>query len=167
MSKLKKVPAETQNVFQDGPHLLTAVICERVLEEKDGVKTAVRMVDRFTRTVKKTSSGIDTIPPIEKQLTVLLRFKKGEKGDKHELKLEMLNPDSTSAGHLSHTLVFEGGEDRGIDVVLNFGIRFDRDGVYWIDVYLDDIRVTRIPMRAIFITQSQSSAKVKDQTPVC
>jgi len=154
-----------ENVFQDGPHLLTAVVCERVLVEKDGVKTAVRMVDRFTRTIMSSAPGLDTIPPMTKQLTLLVRFKKGKSGSKHDLKLAMINPDGNSAGSLSNTIVFEGGADRGVDMVLNLDVRFDQDGVYWIDLYLDEIRVTRIPMRAIFIIQKQQ-ARGEDQTPV-
>lgn len=164
MSKSKKIPAQRQNIFQDGPHLVSAVICEKVLEEKDGVKTAVRMVDRFTQTMSTTGSGSETVPPLERDLMLLIRFKKGEAGDKHELKLDMINPDGTSSGQMSHTLVFEGGADRGIDLVSHLSIRFDRDGVYWIDVYVDEIRVTRIPMRTIFIIQRQGPAR-KDQSP--
>jgi len=168
-TKKKKTTAARstrQNVFQDGPHLVTAVICEKVLEEKSGVKTAVRIVDRFTQTMTTTGPSIDTIPPMTRQLALLLRFKKGEAGDKHELKLDMINPDGTCASSMSQTLVFEGGPDRGIDLVSNLDLRFERDGVYWIDVYLDEIRVTRIPMRTIFIIQNQRAGEA-DPTPVC
>ena len=163
--KTKKAPrAQIENVFQDGPHLVTAVICEKVLEEKDGVKTAVRIVDRFTQ-VFVTRPGVDTIPPMNRRLALLIRFKKGEAGDKHELKLDMIKPAGESTAKVSQTLVFEGGPDRGIDLVSNLDLQFDRDGVYWVDVYLDEIRVTRLPMRVIFIIQKQHPA-AEDQTPV-
>ncbi len=162
----KKAPrGQIENFFQDGPHLVTAVICEKVLEEKDGVKTAVRIVDRFTRTVTSSGPDLDAIPPLIRQLNLLVRFKKGESGSKHDLKLVMVNPDGKSTGTLSHTLVFEGGSDRGIDMVLPLEVRFDRDGIYWIDVYLDEIRVTRIPMRVIFIFQRQHAGG-EDPIPV-
>ncbi len=162
----KKAPkVQRENVFQDGPHLVTAIICEKVLEEKNGVKTAVRIVDRFTRTVTSSGPDPDTIPPMTRQLNLLVRFKKGESGSKHDLKLDMINPDGNSTGTLSQTLVFEGGPDRGIDMVLPLDVQFDRDGIYWIDVYLDEIRVTRIPMRVIFIFQRQQTGGA-NPTPV-
>ena len=37
--------------FDQGPYLSAALLCEKVLEEKDGVKSAIRIIDRVTRTV--------------------------------------------------------------------------------------------------------------------
>ena len=38
-------------LFEQGPYLSAAFFCEKVLVEQDGVKSAIRIVDRVTRTV--------------------------------------------------------------------------------------------------------------------
>jgi len=141
-----------RNVFQDGPHLQVATLCEKVLVEKDGVKTAVRMVDRLTATIRHPDAP-ETMPKMVRDLALLVKFKKGKAGSKHELRVDFVKPTGKVASSFSQTLVFEGGPERGLDFVANTRIELDSDGLYWFDVYLDEIRVTRIPLKMIYITQ--------------
>ncbi|MDA2935220.1 hypothetical protein MYX82_12895 [Acidobacteria bacterium AH-259-D05] len=143
-----------RNVFQDGPHLQTAVLCEKVLEEKDGTKTAVRMIDRFTMTVSHPDAP-ETMPKLFRDLALLVKFKKGEAGDKHELKINFVKPTGQVTSSFTNTLTFEGGPERGLDLVADTHIEFDSEGLYWFDLYLDDVLVTRIPIRVIYIIQRQ------------
>jgi hypothetical protein len=53
-----------RNIYQDGPHLQSALLCERVLVEQDGVKSAIRNVDRFTRTAVVKGGVEENIPPL-------------------------------------------------------------------------------------------------------
>ncbi len=34
-----------------GPYLIAALLCEKVLQEKDGIISVIRMIDRITLTV--------------------------------------------------------------------------------------------------------------------
>ena len=54
------------NGESSGPYLAAAVLCEKVLQEKDGVLSAIRLVDRFII----TASG--TQPPGRKQPRLLI-----------------------------------------------------------------------------------------------
>jgi hypothetical protein len=38
-------------VFETGPYLVTAVLCERAIQENDGVLSLIRMVDKITNTI--------------------------------------------------------------------------------------------------------------------
>ena len=162
----RKSPIPRENVFQDGPHLIAAIVCEKILEEKDGVKTAVRIVDRFTRkVVVPEGEDSQTIPPMQLDLHLLLSFKRGNASRKHELGLELTDPVGTTLTTITQTIEFEGGADRGIEAVINFRASFERDGIYWMNVFMDEWRVTRIPLRAIFIIQKQGAGLYK-QGPV-
>ena len=41
----------------EGPNVVAAVFCEKVLQEKDGVLSAIRIVDRFTVSVEAPSGA--------------------------------------------------------------------------------------------------------------
>ena len=138
--------------FERGPFLLCALTCEKVLEEKDGVKSAIRMVDRITRTAVGPSPPRE-VEPFEHDLTLLIKLKSGSARGAHDLEVRLVKPSGESPPPLMQTVYFEGEEDRGIDIVANMRIKFDLTGVYWFHVYLDGVRLTQIPVRIIYMPQ--------------
>ena len=152
-----------RNVFQDGPHLTSALICEKVLEEKDGVKSAIRIISRITRTIVISGPEPQPVAPVQASLALLIQFKKGKAGDKHTLRIDFADMSGEVKSSTSIDIMFEGGPDRGIDVAQAFGVQFDRDGIYWFNIFLDDIRVTRIPIRVIFLIQRQHPAALPEK----
>ncbi len=148
-----------------GPYLSAALICEKVLEEKDGVKSAVRIIDRVTRTVAGTSPPAQ-MEPFDYELTFLVRLKAGWARGSFPLRIVMVKPSGESPPPAQHTLYFEGEEDRGIDIVANMRIRFDLTGIYWFEVHLEDSLLTRVPFRVIYMTQvTQMSGPGEGQPP--
>lgn len=71
--------------FEQGPYLSAAVICEKVLEETNGVKSAIRMIDRITRTEIGPNPPPDMIP-FEYNLCLLVKFKAGRARGVHSVK---------------------------------------------------------------------------------
>ena len=138
--------------FAEGPFLQTAVICERVLEEKDSVKTAVRMIDRVNRTAYGSSPPQD-MAPFKQTLTALLRFKSGSARGPMEIQLRLQKPSGESPSPQRYTVHFEGDADRGVDLIVGMEVEFDLPGLHWFDVYLDGIRITRMPMRVVYLPQ--------------
>jgi hypothetical protein len=51
------------------------------------------------------------------------------------------------------SILFEGEEDRGVDSIGMIRIKFDLTGIYWFNVKLNDVIVTRIPFRVIYMPQ--------------
>lgn len=135
--------------FRDGPFLLCAALCERVLQEQDGVKSAIRMIDRTTRTV----SGPEAPPemaPFTYATYLLVRFKAGAARGSMPLQLRIEKPSGESTPAPPLNLYFEGDSDRGVDVVAPIRMKIDFAGLYWIDILLDGTRVTRVPLRVIY-----------------
>jgi hypothetical protein len=129
-----------------GPFLTMALICERVLNEKDEVKTIVRVFDRLI---------ISTLPPgappeakIVAQFTLVAAFKSGDYTGTKNVQVSV-SGDATYVGAVnapSVPLVFAGGE-QGPTLILDIAIAVNKPGLLWFDVLLDADRVSRIPLR--------------------
>jgi hypothetical protein len=135
-----------------GPFLSVAVLCEKVLEEKDGVKSAIRIVDRVTRSAVGPKPPVD-MQPFNYELTLFLKFKSGWARGSQSLTIEIAKPSGETTKAIQQTIFFEGEEDRGIDIVGNLKIKFELTGIYWFHIYLNDEHITQIPLRIIYMPQ--------------
>lgn len=135
-----------------GPYLSAAFLCEKVLEEKDGVKSAIRIVDRVSHTVACPEPPTK-MPPLRYPLCLYIRLKSGAARGPMPLRITLVKPSGESHAPMEFTLVFEGEEDRGVDVVGNMQIEFEMPGIYWFQVELDGKPLTQIPLRIIYVPQ--------------
>ncbi|MFZ2088440.1 MAG: hypothetical protein WAU47_07675 [Desulfobaccales bacterium] len=136
---------------KDGPYLQVAVICEKALEEKDGVISIIRIIDR----VMVTYVGHDVpeeMPETPVSFVLVASFKSGEfKGDK-ELKIvikEAGSKDKDGKKLILLPLTFEGDE-KGANVILNNVIQTKTEGVYWFEIFLDDKLYSKVPLRILY-----------------
>ena len=135
-----------------GPFLSAAFLCEKVLEEKDGVKSAIRIVDRVTRTAVGPNPPKEMVS-FDYDINLFLRFKSGWARGSTNLRIETVKPSGESSTPVQQTIFFEGEEDRGVDVTGHLRIKFEMIGIYWFHVYLDDEHLTQIPLRVIYMPQ--------------
>lgn len=142
----------TTRPSEEGPFLSAALICEKVLEEKDGMKSAVRIIDRVTRTVVAPSPP-EEMEPFDYEATLLIRLKSGWARGSYPVRVDLVKPSGERPVPIQHTVYFEGEEDRGVDIVANMRIRFDQTGIYWFRIYLTDRLLTQIPLRVIYMPQ--------------
>ena len=139
---------EEQN---SGPHLAMALLCDRVLQERDGVLSLIRVVDRFT--IPGTTKEM---PPSPLQTTLVIAFKSGATTGKHTVKLRPVKPSGESMPEQEFPALFEG-RDRGIGIVAQIAFMLDEEGLYWIDVFFEEAVVTRIPMMVLYQRVAQAS----------
>lgn len=133
--------------FANGPYLQAAFFCERLLEEADGVLSAIRIVDTVTIQVEELAHEAQT-PLVN--LTLFIAFKAGDAHGSHDVTVAMEEPARTTAyeeERFTQTIVFYGTEDRGITVVMPVAMTVVEAGVYWFGVYLGERLVTRVPLR--------------------
>lgn len=135
-------------VMNDGPYLIAAVICEKVLQEKDETISIIRMIDRVTLTAPASASP-ETLPPIPLNLNAFISFKSGSARGRHTVKFRTETPSGIKSPEQLLPVLFEG-EDRGANLILNLNIVIDQEGVYWFDVFLEDRLLTRIPLRVLY-----------------
>lgn len=138
--------------FEEGPYLSAAILCEKVLVEQDGVKSVVRIIDRVIRQAIGPNPPQE-MEPFDYEATLLIRFKSGRARGTYPLEIQLIKPSSESAMPLKQTILFEGEEDRGMDIVANMKIKFDLAGIYWFNIVLNDVCLTRIPFRVVYLPQ--------------
>lgn len=142
----------TRRPSEEGPFLSAALLCEKVLEERDGVKSAVRIIDRVTRTVIGPSPP-EEMEPFDWEGTLLIKLKSGWARGSYPLQVNLIKPSGESPVPLQHTVYFEGEEDRGVDIIGKMVIKFDQVGIYWFKIYLSGELLTQIPLRIIYMPQ--------------
>lgn len=136
--------------FERGPFLSAAFLCEKVLVEQDGVKSAIRIIDRVTHQVAGLNPP-QQMQPFTYQMTLFLRFKSGEARGPHSLRITLIKPSGESPAPTQRVIHFEGEDDRGNDIIGNMNLSLDMPGLYWFEVHLDDERITKVPFRVIYV----------------
>lgn len=134
-----------------GPYLAMAVLCEKVLDEKDGVLSVIRIIDRVTQTVVSPEAP-DEMPPASIPLTCAITFRSGEARGRHSVKLRPEAPSGEQMSAFDQPIHLEG-EERGANLVVSFTLQAEMEGLYWIDLLFDDKRMTRIPLRVVYQPQ--------------
>lgn len=126
-----------------GPHLATAVLCERVLEEKTGVLSLIRIVDRIV-----WSAGEADLPSPSINLVACISFKAGDARGSHDVVIQQETPSGIRQPETRLSALFEG-EDRGVNVIVGINLAGLEEGLHWFDIGLDAKFVTRIPLRVV------------------
>ncbi len=138
------------------PYVAVATICERVLEEKEGTLSAIRIVDTVKVEVPETIPA-DAKPVIN--LSALVSLKSGDARGKFLDKIVSCTPSGKKLEKLapSFPLLLQGGE-RGANLVVNFSLQISEWGLYWFDVLLNDELISRMPLT---VQREVSEAKKK------
>lgn len=140
------------------PYLAAALMCERVLEEKDQVLSIIRVVDIFY--VQPFPKDFPKEAQAGAPFVAMLCFKKSfaeTSPIKHTVSLILHGPSGTPikpAGQTEETLiasfVFEA-EKTAANIVVNTLLSADKIefGTYWYQVTVDGEQVTRIPFKVL------------------
>ncbi len=134
---------EQANVFR--AHLAIAVFCEKVLQEQDGVLSVIRVIDRFI-----VAGATPEIGPTVLQFTILISFKSGFLRGKQNISLRPKSPSGVDLPSMDFPVLFEGDDDRGVNLGAGINFVVNEEGLFWFDVYLADELVTRMPLRVIY-----------------
>ena len=133
-----------------GPHLSAAFLCEKVLTERDGVYSIIRMVDRFTLPVfKNVPPGVQIPPPVVQGTLVVAVKGGGLPAGKYTIKAVGQKPDGGFLPEGNAQVFFPGGEDNGIFIAFPIGLAMPDEGLYWFDIYFEGVQLTRVPMRVL------------------
>ena len=144
------------------PFLAMAVLCERVLEEKDGVLSLIRIVDRLVHAAGP--EGPEEMPAILAKLVMVLGFKSGAVHGKRTVTVRLVDPANEVKGEWTFPVLFEG-EDKGANLIINMSLKLEKEGLHWFDVLLEKKLVTRVPLRVVYMrVVSESSQKTTTQS---
>ena len=131
-----------------GPYLKAALICDEVIEGKDGVLSLIRVVDRLTVTAAGPAVP-GAMPTVPHRLKLVIMVVSGEARGTHAITVTIETPDGIVHPGWESTILLEG-EDRGANVVVELDYEFKLEGVHWFGLSLDGEQITRVPFRVLY-----------------
>src|SRR5205085_11346431 len=90
------------------PYVAIATLCERVLQEKDGVVTIVRAIDTYNLHQDPAETPTGVTPVL--QVTGFISLKSGPVTGEHDIELVFENPLGERKSLSTHKVLFEGYE---------------------------------------------------------
>jgi hypothetical protein len=141
-----------------GPHLLAALICEKVLNEQDGVLSAIRIIDRIQQTAVGPDAPEQMQPFVVDNLTLLITIKSDQARGRYGIKVRPEEPSGVQLPPMEQAITIQPGPT-GVNLIMPFVLAIQAEGVYWFDVFLTgpapqaDRLLTRVPLEVIYSPQ--------------
>lgn len=128
------------------PYLKCGVLCERVLDEKDGVLSFVRVVDRHIVTAEGTKVPVE-MPSGRADLTAVMMWCGGL--GNHEAKIQIIMPGDKKWESPTFPFFLDSFE-RGYNIVARLDLEIKQAGLYWVEFLLNGKVRSRMPWRVIY-----------------
>lgn len=127
-----------------------------MLQERDGVSSLIRVIDRITVTAVAQNIGAVEVPPTLIAFNLFISIKSGLYKGSAPLKLTLRSPDEEPIVEFAIDILLEG-DDRGVNVVSPVQFQTQTEGLFWIDVSLLNDLITRVPLRVVIQKLTQGS----------
>jgi hypothetical protein len=131
--------------FERGPYIQAACFCELVIADQENVLSLIRVVDTLNH-FEAGPNPPEDMPPFMHPLKLVLMLKSGEARGRSNLRIVPQVPTGETKDALDLTVHFEGDE-KGHNIAANLNFGFEMEGLYWFHVYVDDHKLTSIPLR--------------------
>ena|SRR5438874_5838763 len=132
------------------PLVSVACMCEKILQEKDGVLSAIRLVDSFF--VERPTQALPENITAGIQLSALVSLKSGDITGEQEIQLKLRKPSGEMKDIGAWRVVFNGGE-HGANFITNMMLSGTEYGLFWLDVVWQGEVLTSIPIKVVQRTQ--------------
>jgi hypothetical protein len=129
------------------PYLSAALLCEKVIQEKDESISLIRLADRVHYHVEGPAGLPAGIRPII-AMHAFLSLKSGPISGEHTIKMVSENPMGNRKEVLNQKINLLG-KDHGQNLIVNMNLGVEHDGLYWFDIFFDEELLTRIPLTII------------------
>ena len=144
--------------MSQGPHLIAAVLCDQILEAKDGTLSAIRIVDTVTLTSIPPETPITdvqgTLSPGLVNFNLLLILKPGDFRGRGKIRIDLTTPSAESLPARTIDVEFFSGE-KGQNLILRGAFQPTQEGTYLFEIYFEEKLLTCSPL-AVQIVQSDS-----------
>ncbi|MCP4608964.1 MAG: hypothetical protein GY845_09655 [Planctomycetes bacterium] len=134
--------------FEGGPYVNLATFCEQLIEDKSGVLSLIRVVDRMHINAQGPNAP-EQMPPAQMNWFLILNFRAGTARGSHIVKIQPELPSGLKLDPISMSAHFEGG-NRGVNIISRLDMKLEEPGVYWFWIFLEDQMVTKIPLEVIY-----------------
>lgn len=131
--------------ISDGPFVQVACMCEQVIQDTEGGVSLIRVIDTLTHTSAGPNPPRD-LPPFSFQMKLAVMLKAGAASGRHEIRIVPELPNGTTGPTVTVSIYFEGDE-KGANIFAPLNFPFTLEGLYWFEVFLEDTKLTSIPLR--------------------
>ena len=143
------------------PYVAAAFFCERVIEGKDGVLSAIRIVDKIQvgleSDIPSLKEQLKAVKPAA-QITALISVKAGSLKGMFSLSIVGERPSGKRAKLSTFQMELNGG-DSGQNFVANIMLSVEEEGLHWFDVLFEDRLLTKMPITLLLVhTQGEQSS---------
>jgi len=132
------------------PYLKYGVTCEKVLQEKDGVLSLIRIIDKFVLTITGKEPP-NELPPEVAPLTIVMGWAGGL--GSHEASFSITRPDGTTQKSPQTWSFHLDALHRGHSIILSVPVEVTKAGVYWIEFILNGEVKGRTPFQVVYQRQ--------------
>ena len=134
--------------FENGPYLQIAAFCEQIIEDKSGVLSLIRVVDRITVTASG-QQATEEMPAFDLNWKLALVLKSGEAKGSYPIRIVPELPSAERREPIMVSVHLEGGS-RGANIIADIRMKMEMPGVHWVNVYFEDELLTKLPIEVIY-----------------
>jgi len=131
------------------PYVQLAAFCNTTIQEANGNISIIRIADRYqiVGETPELQSG-------QVNLTLAVILKSGNMQGSSTLTIRPITPTGTQLPEVKVSVLFEGLE-RGVGLITQMGLAVKETGLFWFDVLIDGVELTRIPLRILYVQGRQ------------
>jgi hypothetical protein len=135
-----------------GPYLVLAGFFEAVVEEKSGILTLVRLIDKIA--ISTNHPGITRLPPIPLSTHLVVSFRGQELEGSGVVSIQPSKPSGEALPKRDIPFVYD--KPTGMNLNIAIEMLADQEGYYWFDIFLDGELITRTPLQIAFERATES-----------
>jgi hypothetical protein len=151
-------------VSETGPYLIMAVLCEKALREADEAVSIIRVADKITNTIIDPVRP-ETLPAVPVNLNLVIMLRAGGASGPYTVKIRPEPPMGTPPEEQELPISFTDVPESGVNLIINFGMITSHEGLYWINVRLNDDLLTRIPLQVEYSFRQQTDQTSDQEAP--
>lgn len=142
--------AQPPTAVPTGPHIRFATFVENILEERDGARSLIRLVNRLNITVQGDLPAREDIPShiAIHPMVLAIGLVGGESEGGTAIAIDMRNPAGIVT-RIANMEVFLDREEREKLIRVNLGLPIFEAGLYWFNIVVAGQVLTRVPLRVI------------------
>lgn len=128
-----------------GPFVQLAVLCEHAQQDQYGSLSVLNVLEQLVAGSSDPKAP-DVMPEFRFQADLVVAFASGTVSGERTLSIVPEQPSGERLEPVAQVVEFRGDDSR-VTFVSNLSIDIGQPGVYWFDVLLDEVLVTRVPLR--------------------
>ncbi len=131
---------------REGPYLAVATLFEKVLIERDGVASAIRMIDTVNLEVPDVPPEPVALIPASFKAALLVVLKSGRVAGSYELQIILHPPDGEPRPYPRHTMELSPETHGGATAVFELNLLLGAPGLYTFELLLDGQFLSAVPL---------------------